>query len=81
MKKTIILILLFGSMGLAGCNNINQNQQEFNQWIKTAKKPVIAKWQNKMRGIQTDDDVLLIDANNQVLFLRECDLAIPDTIR
>lgn len=80
MKSLSIILLAFIVLA-SGCESINQNQQEFNNWIKAAKKPVIVKWQNKLRGIQTDDDCLLIDKNNNVLFLRECDMALPDTIK
>jgi hypothetical protein len=78
--KTLYTLILVGIVSV-GCNNINQNQQEFNIWIKTAQKHVVVKWQNKTRGIQTDDDCLLIDAKNNVLFLRDCDMKLPEIIK
>jgi len=76
-----LFYLIIAGMVMAGCDSIDQNQQEFNIWIQKAKKPVFVHWQNKSRGIQTSDDCLLVDSSNNVLFLKECDMALPDTIR
>lgn len=76
MKKILYILPLI----LLGCGDIDQNQQELNVWLKTAKRPIVTKWQTKSDN-HYDQDVILVDAEGSLLLLHECELTIPDTIK